>query len=1029
MNFRDKQIAPPKSWIAFEDLCLAIFKGILSDPLAKKHGRTGQAQSGVDVYGRQGGVGSAWIGIQCKGKEQGCGAVATEAEFKAELEKAERFTPTLTRWIFATTAPSDAKLQQVCRRIADERRSAGKFDVDLLSWDDLQQLIAADSSVLRDFYPEHAFDLSALVQGLEALPERLRSLSTPTDSAPPVTTPQAIGDQVWTSVSFNDQRDLAPALIGRPLGPADAAACPRIPEVEALLQQLRTGYSARLVGVPGAGKSVCAYQVALELSKEGWNVFRLRDSRRDIPYLASGNAGQRSLYLVDDAHLMPEALLRGSEEQTSSSALLLSAHTVFDSAEHIRGAVALDAKRAVEAIAKSLRTTRIEETYKLVRAIDNSIGDHAGDERIGTRIDHASDKADYPWQFCFILGGGWRRAQTAADNARQANADIVLACAAINQIASGDARGDRSQMTAILRAEGLDLAEINSAIQWLLDQRLLLSANDLRCPHQRFAAFVIKRLLAGEPVETCKLVGRLVGQAITNDAYPLIAIRNLLHELAFTIDYRWTWIVPRLALELVGSRCWSVELPRDRNFACFLVAELAHYISDWEAAVIVPNLTLLARWVSEPADPSGYGLGHLLNHLRNEAKDTLASLLEMVPPRSMAEAINHVTVDQCHSLAVLLKSLSNQKSRTWAQEVASLLRADRLFALADTWHDIDRVYTLSELYCSLEWFNEDLALNLVERSIPVIKKAMFENPTESFADFHDLFMATLRVWDPLGVFVGKYRPDARRLSLARRICQGFEVKRLARQLSEVTKRDFQRAAHVLAFLHRVSPRKFQAVAGQIDLDRINEAFGNEWQNMNHDAEVLLGVLFTAKSARDQVVKLIDRNSSKIKRFPPRLALMAPETALRYVDGGGTIALASFDHVDWHFGPVVLTLFAEQRKELFETLVRPCERAVAASLSQAHPSWYGEASDFLTLLETRCPESLQRILTLMDVEKARVGWTACLKDKAGARRTASILIQAAYGRDDSIGQFARELRSHFPRASTFSPPSGSDERSS
>jgi hypothetical protein len=1029
MNFRDKQIAPPKSWIAFEDLCLALFKGILSDPLAKKHGRTGQAQSGVDVYGRQGGIGLAWTGIQCKGKEQAYGALATEAEFKAELEKAERFTPTLTRWIFATTAPSDAKLQQVCRRIANERRSAGKFDVDLLSWDDLQQLIAADSSVLRDFYPEHAFDLSALVQGLEALPEGLRSLSTPTECAPPATTPQEMGDEVWTPVLFDKQRDLAPALMGRPLGPADAAACPKIPEVDALLQQLRTGYSARLVGVPGAGKSVCAYQVALELSKEGWNVFRLRDSKRDIPYLASGKAGQCCLYLVDDAHLMPEVLLRASEEQTSSSALLLSAHTVSDSAEHIRGAVALDAERAVEAIAKSLRSTRIDETYKLVRAIDNAIGDHAGDERIETRIDHASEKAGYPWQFCFILGGGWRRAQTAADNARQANADIVLACAAINQIASGDSRGDRSQMTAVLRAEGLELAEINSAIEWLLDQRLLLSANDLRCPHQRFAAVVIKRLLAGQHNETCKLVGRLAGEAIMNDAYSLVGIRNILHELAFTTDHRWTWIVPQPALELVGSRCWSVESPKDRNSACFLLAELAHYVSDWEAAVIVPNLTLLAHWVSDPADPSGYGLGHLLNHLRNEAKDTLASLLELVPPRSMAEAINHLAVDQCHSLAVLLKSLSNQKSRTWAQEVASLLRADRLFELADTWHDIDRVYALSELCHSLEWFNEDLALNLVEHSLPVIKKAMFENPTESFANFDHLLMATLRVWDPLGVFVGKYRPDERRMSLARRICQGFEVKRLARQLSEVSKRDFQRAAHVLAFLHRVSPRKFQAVAGEIDLDRINETFGDEWQNMKHDAEVLLGVLFIAKSARDQVVKLIDRNSAKIKRFPPRLAIMVPETALRYADGGGTIALVSFDHVDWHFGPVVLNLFAEQRKELFETLVRPCESAVAASLSQAHPSWYGEASDFLTLLETECPESLQRILTLMDVEKARVGWTACFKDKAGARRTASILVQAAYVRDDSIGQLARELRSHFPRASTLSSASSSDERSS
>lgn len=143
---------------------------------------------------------------------------------------------------------------------------------------------------------------------------------------------------------------------------------------------------------------------------------------------------------------------------------------------------------------------------------------------------------------------------------------------------------------------------------------------------------------------------------------------------------------------------------------------------------------------------------------------------------------------------------------------------------------------------------------------------MLENPTESFADFDHLLMATLRVWDPLGVFAGKYRAYARRMSLARRICQGFEVKRLARQLSEVSKRDFQRAAHVLAFLHRVSPRKFQAVAGEIDLDRINEAFGDEWQNMKHDAEVLLGVLFIAKSARDQVVKLIDRNSAKSSGF-------------------------------------------------------------------------------------------------------------------------------------------------------------------
>lgn len=51
MDFRDKQIAPPKSWITFEDLILELFKAVWGDPLAQKNGRAGQPQNGVDVFG------------------------------------------------------------------------------------------------------------------------------------------------------------------------------------------------------------------------------------------------------------------------------------------------------------------------------------------------------------------------------------------------------------------------------------------------------------------------------------------------------------------------------------------------------------------------------------------------------------------------------------------------------------------------------------------------------------------------------------------------------------------------------------------------------------------------------------------------------------------------------------------------------------------------------------------------------------------------------------------------------------------
>ena len=170
MDFRDKQIAAPKSWVVFENLCLALFREVWDDPLAKKHGRPGQAQHGVDIFGRPGGVGSEWVGVQCKGKEGGYGAKVSLEELKSELAKAEGFTPNLTRWILATTSPSDAALQKACREIAQRRRASGKFDVDILSWDDIQGLLAKYPSVLRDFYPEHAFNISGILERLETIP-------------------------------------------------------------------------------------------------------------------------------------------------------------------------------------------------------------------------------------------------------------------------------------------------------------------------------------------------------------------------------------------------------------------------------------------------------------------------------------------------------------------------------------------------------------------------------------------------------------------------------------------------------------------------------------------------------------------------------------------------------------------------------------------------------------------------------------------------------------------------------------------
>ena len=78
---------------------------------------------------------------------------------------------------------------------------------------------------------------------------------------------------------------------------------------------------------------------------------------------------------------------------------------------------------------------------RAVRDVDDRVGDGWLAERLEERAAEAERIAEVPWQFCFILGGGWRRAGQAADAARAAGADLVLAAAAVRRLVSARCAG------------------------------------------------------------------------------------------------------------------------------------------------------------------------------------------------------------------------------------------------------------------------------------------------------------------------------------------------------------------------------------------------------------------------------------------------------------------------------------------------------------------------------------------------------------------------------------------------------------
>src|SRR6185312_5588130 len=140
----------------------------------------------------------------------------------------------------------------------------------------------------------------------------------------------------------------------------------------------------------------------------------------------------------------------------------------------------------------------LPRTLEAVRLADDDVGERMMSADLGDRLDHAENTADRPWQFCFVLGGGWRRSAQAADSARAANADLILAAAAMRQLASRDARAVPAEIAEVCKPAGIDDRTVNRGLQWLAKQRLIVGTGDCRTPHQRFASVVLNHVVQGQ---------------------------------------------------------------------------------------------------------------------------------------------------------------------------------------------------------------------------------------------------------------------------------------------------------------------------------------------------------------------------------------------------------------------------------------------------------------------------------------------------------------------------------------------------
>jgi len=149
MSLSSTSLPKPKNWEDFERQTGVLFACVLNDPNTQLHGRTGQKQSGVDVYGYR--RVDYLVGVQCKKKSE---KRVTDKELHAEVNKAKTFKPKISEFILVTTAPRDQKIQESARVITEElAQTTHPIHVSVWGWEDIEEHASKHDSAWKAFDP------------------------------------------------------------------------------------------------------------------------------------------------------------------------------------------------------------------------------------------------------------------------------------------------------------------------------------------------------------------------------------------------------------------------------------------------------------------------------------------------------------------------------------------------------------------------------------------------------------------------------------------------------------------------------------------------------------------------------------------------------------------------------------------------------------------------------------------------------------------------------------------------------------
>ena len=541
---------------------------------------------------------------------------------------------------------------------------------------------------------------------------------------------------------------------------------------------------------------------------------------------------------------------------------------------------------AVNVLYKSY-LSRKEEILPIVHRCDSDVGSDFFTQPYARRLDSAK-KASTPWQFNYILRGGWNTVRTLyLSTCPQQRQRLLASAIAAFQILLLDNCVDYNWLCDFFRNIEYSVSWTRTDLLHLVSNRIVLSEDDPRIIHIESAKVILAQFLEGSTPEQAKPLYTAIEKAVVDGIVSPLGLVWIYNGLSshLIIEIYSNYLITQRMIAFICGNLQGITTPKARLELAFFLDRVFTYNYEKNGFwYFKNNLQLLTAWISESNGETAYAYSRLINSLYNHDKELHHAFSGKINWHTLFTSLAKENGRHLYSWGQLINRLVISLSQVERDTLSIQLEtAINMLLTTVTSRNIDE---MSSFLASVAYLIPHLIPEIIKTLLPRYKERFIEDASNILYIFDFNFLLYV-----CGLsLLGGHRATEDEKETSRMLISSIPEKELGKLIANCEPRLWDQFYDVMILVSAYSQDKARKIVENIDLELLSNRATDYWNREHSDVFPLCLSLHLGSR---KIAKLfISMNANRILHFSIYYVFVAPTCAIQAFHEGKPVDIIS-----------------------------------------------------------------------------------------------------------------------------------------